>query len=127
MTVWFLVKQTWKQLCILRLFGGLLQCFRSIGHKPMVQFPRETKKGNIVNILQVPPSNNILGCLDIDHKRIRRDFVKTKERVSSRLAWWKARILVQAGKTVLIKSKISGILLFTMHGIKILNNIKSNR
>lgn len=39
------------------------------------------------------------------------------------MAGWKARILSQAGKTVLIKLNLAGIILFTMQGVKIPNYI----
>lgn len=36
---------------------------------------------------------------------------------------WKARVLAQVGKMVLINSNLSGVPLYTMFGIKILNYI----
>lgn len=36
---------------------------------------------------------------------------------------WKAWVLSQAGKTVLVKSNLGGIPLFIMHGVKTPNDI----
>lgn len=40
---------------------------------------------------------------------VMRDFVNIRETTSSKLGEWKARVLSQAGKRVLIKSNLTGI------------------
>lgn len=59
-------------------------------HTSMVQFSKYTKIGqkhDIMNTLQVHSSNSIgsyLDCLNIDQKRIGRDFLKNIEKRN----WW---------------------------------------
>lgn len=69
-------------------------------------------------------SNSIqtyFGCRNIDRRRTKGDFAKIKEKINSKLASWNARVLSQAGKTVLLKSNLTGIPLFLIHGTKIPN------
>lgn len=86
----------------------------------LVQFSKgieKRKKLGIVEILQIPKSTSIgtyLGCMNIDRKRRRRDFMVIKE--NCKLASWKARTLSQVGKSVLIKSNAPSIPLITMQG-----------
>lgn len=48
--------------------------------------------------------------LNIDYKRTRKDYDGIKDKMNRRLAGWKTRFLSQAGKSVLIKSNLAGIL-----------------
>lgn len=66
-------------------------------HKSVIQFSERTKKRKndyVVNVLQTPSPNSVgkLGCLNIDHKRTRRDFIKIKEQSSSKLRGLKASL-----------------------------------
>lgn len=50
-----------------------------------------------MKIILVPSLNNIgkyLGCHNIDRKRTKGDFTKIKDRISSKLAGWKAGVLL---------------------------------
>lgn len=79
-----------------------------------------------MDTLQVRSFNKIgtyLGCRNIDSKRTRGDFAIIKEKICCKLSGWKARVLSQTGETVLLKSNVACILLFTMQGIKISNYI----
>lgn len=58
----------------------------------------------------------------IDRRRTYRVFANVKEKISSRLARCEARVLSQAGKTVLVISILAGIPLFTVQCIKMRNN-----
>lgn len=51
------------------------------------------------------------------------EILKIKEKLSCKLVQWKARLFSQVGNTVLIKSELKNIPLFTMKGIKRPNNI----
>lgn len=76
---------------------------------------------------------------NVEHRRMRRYFVQINEKINSKLAGWKARVLLQEGKTILIKpilqvdktvlvkSILSCIPLFTMSSIKIPNNISKEK
>lgn len=68
-----------------------------------------------------------LGCENIDHKRIMRDFVKLKEILSNTLARRKSRVLSQASKMVLIKSNLAGSLYLLCMGLRFQQHIKRDR
>lgn len=95
----------------------------------MVRFSKgvkRRKKLGVANILQVPTSNCIgpyVGCRNIDCKRMIRDFMVIKEKFNFKLANWKTRILSQAVKSVIIKTNVESIPLFTTQGIGIPNYI----
>lgn len=97
----------------------------------MVQFSKRTEnqqKHHTVNILQVHSSNKIvsyLGFQNINQRRTRRNFLKILERITSKIDGMK--ILLQAGKTVFTKSKLTSIPFYTMQAIKIHEFISNNK
>lgn len=79
-----------------------------------------------MDIFTVPSlisNGTYLGYQNIDHKRTMREFIKNKEKICNKLASWKVHALSHASKMMLTKSNLTGIPLFTMHGIKFPNNI----
>lgn len=99
-------------------------------YKSLILFSKGVPKNvklDIANILQILFSSSIgtyLGCRNIDRKRTSRDdFIHIKENITNKLAGWKARVLCHAGKTILIKSNLTGISSFMMQWVKIPNYI----
>lgn len=93
-------------------------------HKSTVQFSKGVQKDvkhSITDILQIPISSSIgkyLGCHNIDNKRTKGDFACINEKINRKLVGWKARMLSHAGKTILVKSNLTGIPMLAMQEIK---------
>lgn len=65
-------------------------------YSPFLKRTKNRKTHDIVDILKVPFPSSIgtyLGCQNVDYKRTRRYFKKIKERISSKLASWKAKVI----------------------------------
>lgn len=94
-------------------------------HKSTIQFSKGVQKDvkqTITDILRIRFASSIgnyLGCLNIDNNHIKGDFAHIKEKINSKLSGWNARLLSQVGKTILFKSNLTGISMFTMQGIEI--------
>lgn len=71
--------------------------------------------------MQIPSSNSIItpSMSEYGSQEDWEWFDKIHEQMSNKLEGWKTRVLYQAGKVVLFKLNLSGILLYTMHGIRI--------
>lgn len=126
------IKEILHNYCM--VFGELVNF-----HKSLILFSKEVPKKvklEIANILQIPSSSNIgtyHGCKNIDRKRTRDDFMHIKKKIANKLPSWKARVLSQTSKAVLIKSNLTGVSSFVIQGVKIpiyitkdLDNINRN-